>query len=129
MTEFSQAYVGSENYPPLIGRECPYFQMMESAIYSPRGEWGIIVTHEFFALLGGTSDFIDIIRSYIPDIDQQVLEFLHYVKTCAEIYGSFVGFAWVRPLLNHIYGEEYTKILLLDSHLARWKKKGIKFLI
>ncbi|WP_414529563.1 hypothetical protein [Nodularia chucula] len=64
-----------------------------------------------------------------PNIDQQVLEFLYYVKNCAEIYGSFAGFAWVRSLLNHVYGREYADILLLDSRLARWKKKGIKFLI
>ncbi|GAX35992.1 hypothetical protein [Nodularia sp. NIES-3585] len=129
LTEFHRAYVGNENYPPLITNEFPYFQMLEGAIYSSCGKWGIIVTHEWFGLLGGTSRFVEIIRSQIPHIDEQVFEFLNYVKSCKESSASQTKLEWVRPLLTQIYGEEYVNSLLIRSGLARCKKKGLKFLI
>ncbi|WP_414552322.1 hypothetical protein [Anabaena sp. CCY 0017] len=129
LTEFHQAYVGSENYPPLIASEFPFFQMREGAIYSSRGTWGIIVTHEWFGLLGGTSKFFEIIRSQMPHIDEQVFEFLKHIKSGQENSSRGTTLEWVRPLLTHIYGQKTVNQLLLKSGLARSKKKGIKFLI
>lgn len=129
LSEFHDAYVENENHQALIACENPFFSLRESAIYSAQSKWGIIVTHEWFGLLGGTPEFISVMRSSIPDIEQQVLKFLKHIKHCKESYGAIATLEWVRPLLIHIYGEELTKLLMLKAGLARWKQKGIKFLI
>lgn len=129
LSEFRDAYVEDENHQALIACENSFFSLRESAIYSSQGKWGIIVTHEWFGLLGGTPEFISVIRSSIPEIEQQVLKFLEHIKHCKESYGAIATLEWVRPLLIHIYGEELTKLLMLKAGLARLKQKGIKFLI
>ncbi len=129
LSEFHHAYIGDENHQALIAYENPFFSLSENAIYSSQGEWGIIVTHEWFGLLGGTPEFISVIRSCVPDIGQQVLKFLEHIKDCKESNGSGTTLEWVRPLLTHIYGEEMTKLLMLEAGLAQFKQKGMKFLI
>ncbi|MBD2092132.1 hypothetical protein H6F67_19980 [Microcoleus sp. FACHB-1515] len=128
LTEFHAAYVGDENCLPLIASRQSSFNLLEGAIYSGRGTWGIMVTHESFGLLGGTSEFMQAVRSFMPNIDQQVLDFLSYIKECKQGYGKDGSFAWVRSLLTHVYGAENVNLLLLNSGLVQFKKKGIKFL-
>ena len=128
LSEFHDAYFGDET-SSRIACENSFFGLSESAIYSSQGRWGIIVTHEWFGLLGGTPEFISAIRSSVPNIEQQVLKFLEHIKHCKESYGAGATLDWVRPLLIHVYGEELTKLMMLEVGLARYKPKGIKFLI
>jgi hypothetical protein len=127
LAEFYDAYVEDENHKALIAEENPYFSLRESAIYSPQGKWGIIVTHEYFGLLGCTAEFLSVIRFSIPEIDRQVFQFLEGIKHRKEKCGEFA--TWVRPLLTHIYGDKLTNELLIEAGLVQFKKKGIKFLI
>jgi hypothetical protein len=127
LTEFYDAYVENKNHKALIAEENPYFSLRESTIYSPQGKWGIILTHECFGLLGGTAKFLNAIRSSIPEIEQQVLQFLEDIKHRKERCGELA--TWVRPLLIHIYGNELTNKLLIEAGLVQFKKKGMKFLI
>jgi hypothetical protein len=127
LAEFYDAYVEDENHKALVAEENPYFSLRESAIYSPQGKWGIILTHECFGLLGGTAKFLDAIRSSIPKIEQQVFQFLEDIKNRKERCGEL--FTWVRPLLIHIYGDKLTNEMLIEAGLVQFRKKGIKFLI
>jgi hypothetical protein len=120
LSEFEDAYV-DYNHPSWVGRENRCFNVVESAIYSPHGRWGVAVTHEWFGLIGGTPEFVNEIRASMPDVDQQVLQFLEYFKHFKESYGRLATLEWIRPLLVHTYGEESTQLLMLKAGLADWK--------
>lgn len=129
LPEFHAAYVGDEQNLPLIASQQSSFDMLEGAIYSCQGTWGIMITHESFGLLGGRSEFIQAVRSCMPNLDQQVLEFLQSIKECQENSNQAGSFEWVRSLLAHVYGAENLHSLLIDAGLVQFKKKGMKFLI
>lgn len=129
LTEFYEAYIGNENCLSSIANQQSSFNSLESATYSCRGTWGIIVTHESLGLLGGRSEFMEAIRSFAPAIDQQVFEFLSYIKEFQASYGQHHSFDWVRSLLAHVYGMENVNSLLIDAGLVQFRNKGIKFLI
>lgn len=127
LTEFYDAYVEDKNHQAWISKENFSFSLRESAIYSPQGKWGIILTHESFGLMGGTIEFFNIVYSVVPDIEQQVFQFLENIKLCKEMHREVA--VWVKPLLIHIYGATVTRELLIEAGLVRFKNKGMKFLI
>jgi hypothetical protein len=73
-----------------------------NVIYSPHGRWGILASQESHGLLGGNVDFFDVVRHRFPDIDQQAIAFIDNWKGYA--YDYQVDIAWLKPLLEHVYG-------------------------
>ena len=71
-SEFSVVYFGMEirdkSIEPILGLSLS----LENILYSPSGKWGVIVSHEWHGMLGGTVEFIENIRQAIPDLDLQV---------------------------------------------------------
>jgi hypothetical protein len=89
-----------------------YITSSENILLSPKGEWGIITSHEHHALLGGNQEFIDRIISSVPEIQNQVYEFLEYWKYYKK-NGTYVD--WIPSLLEHIYGKDKSSQILKKS--------------
>lgn len=86
--------------------------LSETILFSPSGKWGIITSHEHHALIGGTQEFIDRIVSRIPEIQNQVYEFLAFWKYHKS---SGIDVSWIPLLLEHIYGKEKAHRILKNS--------------
>lgn len=76
----------------------------ENVLYSPSGKWEIMTYHEYHGLLGGTHKFMDKIRRRIPDLEQQVYDFLEFWQhNKTNNIGAKTD--WLPGLLTQIYDE------------------------
>jgi hypothetical protein len=89
---------------------------VENAIYSPKGTWGLMGSHDWHGLLGATQPFIQSMRLHLPQLDQDVLAFLEEWKDYHQDRQADVS--WIPPLLFHVYGEKRGKQLLAESGLT-----------
>lgn len=88
-------------------RELPLVGVLENAIYSPRGRWGLLISHEQHAVVGGTPEFIHSLKLQWPRFDESLSEF---VKYWAEIkLRRKADTAWLEPLLAHLYGDKFAR--------------------
>lgn len=94
-----------------------YFFSVENFIYSPQGLWGVLLSHESFGLLGGIPKFIETIEKLIPDINQQVYDFISYFRDFKSRYPKLATIDWLPELLNHVYGKETAKKMLKEAEL------------
>ena len=85
--------------------------MWEHAIHSLRGEWGLIISSEHHAILGGSSRFMSAFKEFYPKWEQEREEFLEMWVGNRIKYGSKLD--WLPGLLTHIYGEVGELPLLL----------------
>lgn len=93
----------------------PSFRVLENAVYSPSGKWGILFSHEQHAIVGGSPEFMSTLTREYPDLTQSTVEFLRYWSDVSQRHGTSVK--WVPLLLAHIYGREQAKILLAKAGL------------
>lgn len=96
--------VGLHSYPYEQLRHSGWFPLMESAIYSTTGSWGLLISHEQHAMVGGTAAFMDSLLVAMPGLEIQVTEFLVTWKDNRDRLGSDV--TWLPELLEHVYGPE-----------------------
>ncbi|MEC4853420.1 MAG: hypothetical protein SAJ12_20765, partial [Jaaginema sp. PMC 1079.18] len=101
-------YYSYENFPD----DLKWISLSENILFSPSGKWGVITSHEHHALIGGTQEFIDRIIANIPEIQNQVYEFLEFWKYHKS---SGIDVGWMRPLIEHIYGQEKACRILKNS--------------
>ena len=120
LADFIEAYAGPPENERLIGFRLgmnPYG--VDSIIYSASGKWGLMKSHERHGLLGGPPEFMEDIRTAVPDLDQQVYGFLGRLRMFQEIMGrnppDVTSNKWLRPLLVHVYGEENANQILLKE--------------
>ncbi|MDC0831970.1 hypothetical protein CKA32_001751 [Geitlerinema sp. FC II] len=86
----------------------------ENILLSPTGKWGIILSHEHHALIGGSEEFIDRIVTLVPTVKDQVYEFFKHWK----YYGNMgTDISWIPLLIEHIYGKNKSKCILKKSNL------------
>ncbi len=92
--------------------------VLENVLYSPRGQWGIMTSHEDHALLGGTLVFFQAMRKVAPEFDNmnQVRDFLSDWKEHRARYGSDIS--WIPGLLTNVYDAETTHHLLTEANLT-----------
>jgi hypothetical protein len=92
--------------------------VLENTLYSHEGKWGMIISHEQHAVIGGSDLFLDTLFSHLlVSADQQLTEFL---STWKENYTRFqTDIAWLPELLAHVYGEEKAKVLLMQVGLMQ----------
>lgn len=94
----------------------------ESVIYSPRGKWGIILSHEFHGVIGGPAEFIEDIRSVVPFFDKQVYAFLERLRYFKQTYRSeLVTLDWLPELLTNVYGKKVAEKILRETSLIEKK--------
>ena len=91
------------------------FCWIDYVIYSDRGTWGIMISHENFATIGGSSKFIYKLRELVPDLDRQAYPFLEKFKSLSVMLHR--DFDWIPKLLTHIYGQDKAKQLSEEMEL------------
>lgn len=90
--------------------------LMETAIYSTHGSWGLISSHEWHAVVGGPNRFIETLAAKFPEVMTQTQNFLAAWKNNRDRYG--VKIDWLPNLLAHLYGPETSHKLLMEAELA-----------
>jgi hypothetical protein len=89
----------------------------EHVIYSTKGEWGVMMSHERFGLLGGSSEFIAKIEELFPELNNQVYGFLDYFRYFKNNYAQ-ATLEWIPPLMSHVCGAERATSLLQEFDLS-----------
>lgn len=99
-----------------LGKDAPVF-ILENALYSPTGKWGLMLSHESFALAAGSSIFIETLYTYLPNSeDEQVRAFLQGWKADHDRFGLRID--WIPGLLKHLYGAEKARGLLAEAGMV-----------
>ena len=88
--------------------------MLENVLYSPSGQWGIMLSHEEHALLGGSTQFMSRLHDKLPP--DSLEEFLSFWKYARDHYQANIE--WLPKQLIHVYGYETAQRLLSDSTLS-----------
>lgn len=74
--------------------------IVENAIYSPSGKWGILISHEGHAVIGGTDKFVDAFKALYPLWENGIKSFERQWDYNKNEYKSDVD--WIPKLINHI---------------------------
>jgi len=88
----------------------------EYVMYSERGLWGVMVSHEHHGMLGGSPKFIKKIHEVVPDLYEQVNLFLDKFQDL-KAYGFNPTLEWLPGLLTHVYGQETAERMLQETGL------------
>jgi len=77
---------------------------LENTVYSGSGTWGLIASHEDFALIAGPEELINEFKFSIPDLDQRIHDFLdlwasYHVENQADV-------KWIGTMLAHVFGRD-----------------------
>lgn len=78
--------------------------MLENALYSPNGTWGIIISHESHAVFGGCKDMIATFKRFYPNWMNDQKKFLEYFEYWAKLSGS--DLKWIKPFMEYINDNE-----------------------
>jgi hypothetical protein len=85
----------------------------EYILYSAQGKWGLIVSDEHHGMLGGSSEFIEVFYKYLPNLDNQVYDFLERMQDLRPD-GSYKKIGWLSDMLSHVYGQESAEKMLKE---------------
>lgn len=86
--------------------------VLENAVYSPIGQWGMLISHEQHAVLGGSERFMQEMAARFPAFQESLGEFLTYWSENSRRHNADVD--WVAPLLSHLYGESRARQVSLE---------------
>lgn len=99
-----------ENGEDYFGVDAPH-SVLENALYSPAGKWGIRLTLQRFGIVGGSSTFVTALFDQLsssPEIHTH--NFLVAYKTDPYYFGNDAN--WLDGFLSHLYGHEKSQSLL-----------------
>ena len=114
-SSWSHWEVDLESYPYGGLQKLGFVPLVENAIYSQKGDWGLVISHEQHALVGGPPDFVERLKSSFPGPSDHLAEFLEYWK---ENRGRFnADVSWIEPFLSHLYGDEEAARIMWRSRL------------
>ncbi len=74
--------------------------VLENALYSAQGEWGIIISHEEHAVLGGHKQFIDTFKKLYPDFINDQAKFIKTIEYWSE--RSKTNMRWLPEFMKYI---------------------------
>lgn len=74
--------------------------IVENAIYSPKGKWGILISHEGHAVIGGTDEFMARFKALYPFCEDGINSFKRQWNYNRNEYKSDVD--WIPKMINHI---------------------------
>ena len=83
------------------GRRIHY---VENVAYSKMGSWGMLFSQEDHAVLACTPALMKELEIRIPNMHDQVYQFLELWKGYQEHYK--MEYPWLQPLLIHVYGDK-----------------------
>jgi hypothetical protein len=78
--------------------------VLENAIYSPQGKWGIIISHEEHALLGGMNEFMKYFKASYNKWNEDTESFIVTWESNKKLYDSNLD--WLPKILRHINQNE-----------------------
>lgn len=84
--------------------------VLENALYSPDGQWGMLISHEQHALVGGSRSFMSTLATAFPDFELSIAEFV--ATWCEARERDRVDTGWIVPAFEHLYGRAQTAALL-----------------
>lgn len=73
---------------------------LENAIYSHKGQWGAIISHEDHAVLGGSKEFIAIFKNFYPEWKDDQIKFLNAFEYWNKI--AKIDLSWLAPFISYI---------------------------
>jgi len=73
---------------------------LEYALYSKNGTWGVLISQEEVALIGGSQDFIAIFKKLYEQWDEDIKKLIAGCKHNKEHYGSDIS--WLEDVLKYI---------------------------
>lgn len=109
------------NYPyEELRKDKNWFPIMENAIYSANGSWGIIFSEVGHAIIGGSNTFFSALDINIPHFQDEVYKFLSNMKELVEksSKAKLKIKKWLPTMLSNTYGSSEAKKMLIDSELA-----------
>ena len=83
--------------------------------YSPQSLWGIVSSDEIHSVFGGVSSLVNEVIQPLPEINNEVLDFIRYWKKSKKDFPEKTNASWMEILLRNIYGEKEAENLLLKS--------------
>ena len=84
--------------------------VLENALYSPQGHWGMLFSHEQHAVVGGNRPFMAKLADEFPGFDISVEEFISTWTESRERSG--VDVSWIPRMFDCLYGNEQMRTLL-----------------
>ncbi len=87
--------------------------LTECCLLSPSGMWGVWLTQESFALVGGTLQFVNHFKEAMPAVDEQSVLFAKAWLDASRRNGAST--TWLRPLMQHIHGEPKASRLIAEA--------------
>ncbi|MGK7954041.1 MAG: hypothetical protein AB4063_02045 [Crocosphaera sp.] len=110
LSELSEEYLRSSSNISSNEVTLDIDDWIEYVIYSQRGTWGLMISHERHGILAGSSQFITIIRQFVSNLDDQVYLFLDKIESLS--FSPNATLEWVPELLYHIYNKEKAQEML-----------------
>lgn len=93
-----------------------------NALWSPGGRWGVVVSHEWFAVVAGCTSFMHVLAEKYPSVprndDRPPVAFKDQVALLIEDVKSWKDQAWLSRLLTHVYGRTHANQLLQEHDLG-----------
>jgi hypothetical protein len=87
-------------------------------LFSSQGKWGIYMNHDDFLFLGGEEIIVNEIK--LQKLELMVDEFIEDWKFKVERLNANIG--WIPEILNHIYGSELARTILIRHNLENFSK-------
>lgn len=88
------SYSSSETAPALL----------EHALYSPQGAWGLLTSDAEHAVVGGPTDFIEDLLSAIPRSEDEMLE--EWLDYWRRFHAVGTDVSWLPANLTHLLGHD-----------------------
>ena len=114
LSELLEFYTCSSEKARLVDLQFNYGA--EFVLYPGSAKWVLLVSHEYYGLLGGSSEFIATFKQVCQNLDQQVKDFLSNYKYM-EADGISLTLDWLPGLLTYVYGQEIAEKLLKEAEL------------
>jgi hypothetical protein len=83
-------------------------QLETSALWSPRGEWVILIGQQWFALAGGAHRFLSGLERNWPEWPGGPQRLSESLIAFARSERDVIAEPWLRELLTHVYGSART---------------------
>ncbi len=78
---------------------------LENAIFSTQGDWGLMISHEEYAVLGGDELFISDFLSTYSNPDEDIINFVEMWNYNKEKYKSDLN--WLDVFFKHMHIENF----------------------
>lgn len=74
--------------------------VLENALFSKNGTWGVIISHEDHAVLGGSNEFIETFKTFYPNYDENLTKFIQKYESNNKKYDT--DLSWISDFLQYV---------------------------